>query len=210
MRFALVDRIDRDEARDLLNQELAKPEYNQRENPLVRFAAWLMEQLNNLLNVLPGSGSLSSVLIIVVVLIVVSAVIFASRQRLRDRALSVKAARSVLGEENLSAGQFRSRADSSAARGDWDAALLDYYRALTAGAGERTLLDDAPTRTAHEVAGTLATTFPDHGQALRWSADAFDRVRYGQQSCTQAEAERVRDLDGTVQKARPVAAWSRA
>lgn len=208
MRCVLLDRIDRDEARELLVRELAKPEYNQRENPLVRLARWLSEQLNNLLNVLPGSGSLSVVLIIVVVLIVLSAVLFASRQRLRDRALSLKAARSVLGEEHLSAQEFRARADRSASAGDWDAALLDYYRALTAGAGERTLLDDAPTRTAHEVAGTLATTFPDHGEALRWSADAFDRVRYGQQSCAQTEAERVRDLDSTVQKARPVASWS--
>ncbi|MGC1209567.1 MAG: DUF4129 domain-containing protein [Ornithinimicrobium sp.] len=208
MSFALQDPIDRDEARDLLVRELAKPEYNQRENPLVRFARWLSEQLDNLLNVLPGSGSLSAVLIIAVILIVISAVVFASRQRLRDRALSIKAARSVLGEENLSAKEFRARANRSAASGDWDAALLDYYRALTAGAGERTLLDDAPTRTAHEVAGALATTFPDHGAELGWSADAFDRVRYGQQSCTQAEAERVRDLDTTVQKARPVAAWS--
>lgn len=208
--MSLVEGPGRDEARDLLIQELAKPEYNRRENPLVRLAQWLMEQLNNLLNVLPGSGSLSAVLIVLVVLFVISAVVFASRQRLRDRTLSITSTHSVLGEESLSAKQYRARADRSGAAGDWDTALLDHYRALTAGAGERTLLDDAPTRTAHEVAVTLATTFPDHGEDLRWSADAFDRVRYGQQSCSQGEAERVRDLDRIVQKARPVAAWSQA
>ncbi len=206
--MSLANDPDRGEARDLLIQELAKPEYNQRENPLVRLANWLTEQLNNLLNVLPGSSSLSSVLVVLVVLLVVSVLVFASRQLLRDRTLSAASAGAVLGAENLSAQEFRARADHCGALGDWDGALLDYYRALTAGAGERTLLDDAPTRTAHEVAGTLATTFPDHGQDLRWSADAFDRVRYGQQSCSRDEAERVRDLDRVVQKARPVAAWS--
>ncbi|MGB6020762.1 MAG: DUF4129 domain-containing protein [Ornithinimicrobium sp.] len=205
---SLVDGPDRDEARDLLIQELAKPEYNRPENPLLRLAGWLADQLDNLLNVLPGSGSLSSILVVLVLLLVVSALVFASRQRLRERTLAAGSADSVLGEENLSAEQYRARADGCASRGDWAGALLDYYRALTAGAGERTLLDDAPTRTAHEVASTLASTFPEHAPDLRWSADAFDRVRYGQQSCSQEEAERVRDLDRVVQKARPVATWS--
>ncbi|MGB3764668.1 MAG: DUF4129 domain-containing protein [Ornithinimicrobium sp.] len=206
--MSLVNGPDRDEARDLLIQELAKPEYNRPENPLLRLAGWLADQLNGLLNVLPGSSSLSSILVVLVLLLVVSALAFASRQRLRERTLAAASADSVLGTESLSAQEYRARAEGCASRGDWAGALLDSYRALTAGAGERTLLDDAPTRTAHEVAGALATTFPEHAPDLRWSADAFDRVRYGQQSCSREEAERVRDLDRIVRKARPVTAWS--
>ncbi|MGB3828252.1 MAG: DUF4129 domain-containing protein [Ornithinimicrobium sp.] len=206
--ITVVDGPDRDQAREMLIQELSKPEYNRRENLLVRLGRWLIEQLNELLTVLPGSGSLSALVIILVVAIVVAAAVFAFRQRLRDRALAAPAAHAVLGADNLGAQDYRDRAQRAAKAGQWDAVLLDSYRALTASAGERTLLDDAPTRTAHEVAATLATTFPDHHDALRACADAFDRVRYGLQSCTQAEAERVRDLDLALGRARPVAAWA--
>lgn len=199
---------DADGARELLRRELTKPEYNQPRGWLSRLLDWVNERLSSLLNVVPGSGWLSVLLVILVAVIVVLAVVFAVRHRLRDKSLSRTWSRTVLDDENLTAAQYRDRARQAASSADWDTCLLDSFRALTASAGERTLLDDAPTRTAHEVADRLAVTFVDRAADLRWSADAFDRVRYGEISCSQGDAEHVRDLDRAVEKARPAAAWS--
>lgn len=208
--MSIADEPNADEARDLLIQELSKPEYNQPENLFQRIQQWIMEQLNSMLNVLPGSGSLSTLLIVLVLVIAFAAAAFAFRQRLRDRGLSTPEGQGVLEGENLSAKDYRARAEKAVAAEDWDTVLLDSYRALTASAGERTLLDDAPTRTAYEVAASLALTFPDHGEDLRRAAEAFDRVRYGRRPCRRPDAEEVRDLDRIVERARPVAAWTQA
>ncbi len=199
---------DAEGARDLLQWELSKPEYNQPLGLLTRLIGWVNDRLSSLLNVVPGSGWLSVLVIILVVGIVVVAVVFVARHRLRDQTLSRSSAGTVLDDENMSAAQYRDRARQAASAGDWDVCLLDSFRALTASAGERTLLDDAPTRTAHEVADRLAVMFADRAVHLRWSADAFDRVRYGEISCNQRDAERVRDLDRAVEKAKPAATWS--
>lgn len=206
----VVDGPDADEARDLLVRELSKPAYNRPENLFERISQWIMDQFNSMLDVLPGSGSLSTLLIVCVVLIAVAAAAFAFRQRLRDRGLSSAGSPSVLENDNLNAKDYRARADRAAVALDWDAVLLDSYRALTASARERTLLDDAPARTAHEVAGSLALTFPDRGEDLRRAADAFDRVRYGRRPCQFVEAAEVRELDRAVERARPAAAWAQA
>lgn len=200
---------DADGARELLQRELSKPEYNAPDNWIQRIADWVFEQLDSLLNVVPGSGWLSGLLILLVLAIVIMAIVFATRHRLRDKTLRSTIANAVLDDANLTAANYRARARQAAVAGDWDGCLLDSYRALTASAGERTLLDDAPTRTAHEVADRLALAFAERAEDLRWSADAFDRVRYGEISCGKAEAERVRDLERSIDRTKPVAAWSR-
>lgn len=200
---------DGDGARDLLQRELSKPEYNAPENIIQRLVDWLFQRLGSLLNVVPGSGWLSGLLIVLVLAIVVVAIVFATRHRLRDRTLRSNSG-VVLDDVNLTATDYRARARQGAAAGNWDGCLLDSYRALTASAGERTLLDDAPTRTAHEVADRLAVTFTEHADDLRWSADAFDRVRYGEISCDKDDAERVQNLDRSIEHTKPAAAWSPA
>lgn len=197
-----------EEARQLLQDELAKPDYNQPESWIERLVDWVFEQLSELLLVLPGSSSLSTLLILGVVAIVVISAVFVLRHRLRESTMSLKNAGSVLDEVNLSAGDYRQRAVQAARGGDWDTVLLDSYRALTASAGERTLLDEAPSRTAHEVSMQLGPAFPTHAEALRTAADDFDRVRYGEQHCTRERAEAVRDLDAAVLATRPESTWA--
>ncbi len=203
-----VSGLDEDQARELLVTELAKPQYNQTEDPITRFINWLFEQLASLLNVIPGSSSLSTALIVAVLAIAIVATIFAVGIGRRDRNLSARGTGAVLEDETLNAADYRGRAAEAEERGDWEAVLLDSYRALTAASGERTLLDDAPTRTAHEVGVTLAGPFPGQAESLSTSADAFDRVRYGKRSCTRDDALAVRELDRTLQKTRPVPTWA--
>jgi len=196
------------ESRRLLTEELSRPEYNRPEDLLDRLLSWLLEQLDRLLQVLPGSGGLASILIGAVVVIAVAACVLAMRGRLRSSALGPQSPGAVLEETHLSGRDYRQRAARAAERGDWDTVLLDSYRALTTAAGERTLLDDAPTRTAHEVALHLGRVFPDHRLSLLQAAEGFDRVRYGGRSCSPAEAVAVRELDATVMQARPARAGS--
>ena len=66
--------------------------------------------------------------------------------------------------------------------GDAETAVLEAYRALARSAVERTLLDDLPGRTAHEVAVALAPVFPASAASLALAADTFDAVRYGRRS----------------------------
>ena len=60
---------------------------------------------------------------------------------------------------------------------------------VASGAVERTLLEDAPSLTAHEIAGRLGSTFPEQAQDLRAAADRFDAVAYGDEPASRADAE---------------------
>lgn len=111
--------------------------------------------------------------------------------------------RAGLAEEGLSAEGYRQRARAAAHQGDWDAVLLDSYRALAASAVERTLLDELPGRTAHEAAVALAPLFPEHRAALEMTAMAFDAVRYGHLSATPDQAHQAAELDTSVLHSRP-------
>ena len=60
---------------------------------------------------------------------------------------------------------------------------------------ERGWLDDRPGATAHEVAGALASTYPDQRGRVSGSADLFDAVRYGDRPATRDQAAEVLALD---------------
>jgi len=199
---ALLD-PDRDQARDWLEHELSGPGYNRAE-PLVRRALdWLLDRLDQLLSLVPGSQSLGWLLVLAVLLVVAVVAVFAVRGRRRNGALSQGGTGSVLEDPSLSAADYRSRADRAAQTGDWDTVLLDSYRALAADGVKRTLLDHAAALTAHEVGADLGRSFPAQQTELLGAADLFDLVRYGKGSSTEQEASRVRDLDRTLSRTRP-------
>ena len=82
--------------------------------------------------------------------------------------------------------------------------MLEAYRAIARSAVERTLLDDLPGRTAHEVAVALVPVFPASAASLATAADVFDAVRYGRRA---ARVESARDrlaLDAALATTRPV------
>lgn len=188
------------EARQWVLDELAKGRYTTEPSPWQRFVEWLQELFSGQ----PGSALLPSwgvVVVVVVLLAVVALVVLRlvraepSTRRGRDR--------SVLDDEGLSAADYRARARDARSRGDWDAVLLDSYRALATSAVERTLLTDLPGRTAHEVAVALGPVFPRHADSLAASAAEFDAVRYGHTHTTQALATATAELDTALLAARP-------
>lgn len=192
------------EARQWVQDELAKGHYTTQPSPLQRFLEWLWNHL--------GGGQGGGVLppwavgLLVLAVLAVVALVVALRLRAEPSVGRARRGRSVVDDEGLTATDYRARAASARSRGDWDAVLLDSYRALAAAAVERTVLTDLPGRTAHEVAVALASAFPEHAAALATGATEFDAVRYGHRRTTQASASAVADLDATLAAARPVLA----
>lgn len=194
---------DRDEARELLRVELTNPEYNRPESLVVQVVNWLFDRLSRVINILPGTDGLSVLMLVVILAVVALAIFFAVRGTRRSGRLTDKATGPVLAEVGLSAADYRARAERAARAGDWDAVLLDSYRAIAAGADERTLLDDVPGTTAHEIAVGLRDPFPQQTDGLLAAANAFDAVCYGRQHTDREGAERVRDLDRVLDRTKP-------
>ena len=86
------------------------------------------------------------------------------------------------------------------------AATADAFRAIAAASAERTLLDDVPGHTAHEIGAALALVFPAEWDEVRGAADLFDRVVYGRASVGLDDARSVLDLDSRLRATRPVLA----
>ena len=102
--------------------------------------------------------------------------------------------------------QYRERAAGARAAGRYGDAVLDSFRAMARDMGNRTLLDDAPGRTAHEVSVAVATAFPPFAGDLARAAQLFDSVRYGNGSVGAQQAEDVAALDTALARSRPAPA----
>lgn len=189
-----------DEARRWLEEELTSPRYRAQPSLLER----LREFLEDLLNSSPTGGLPSFVVPIAVglVLAVVGLVLWRVLRREVGRT-GDGAGAGVLDVPDVPAARLRASARAALARGDWDAAVLDGVRAVAKAAVERVVLDDAPGRTAHEVALALTTPFPGEDAALLAAADAFDAVRYGHRRAAEDTARAVLALDDRLAAARP-------
>lgn len=196
---------DRDEARRWLEDELRGADYQVRESLVLRAWRWVTDRLPTL--DLPGQlpSWAAWALLGVVLLAAAAVVLFAARDRWRRGSMTVLPGRgAVLEEAGVSASGYRRRAASAQAAGDHDAALLDAYRAIAAGAVERALADDRPGRTAHEVSVVLAPAFPNLAASLSEAADAFDSVRYGSAHAGARRAAAVVELERRLADTPPV------
>jgi hypothetical protein len=82
--------------------------------------------------------------------------------------------------------------------------VLEGFRALARGLGERDLVPDTPGATAQAIARTAADPFPDHADRLLAAARTFDGVRYLGVPADESAARNVLDADAAVTAARPV------
>jgi hypothetical protein len=190
-----------EEARRWLLDELAKAQYNPQPGLVERFLEWL----DDLLSATPTGGA-PSVLVPVVIVLLVAVLVLVLVTVLRREVRPAGATRGhVLDVPDVDAATLRRRAREARDRGDWDAAVLDGVRAVARSSVERVVLDDAPGRTAHEVALALASPFPGEAAALLRAADAFDAVRYGDRRATPEQARDVIALDDRLVTTRPAA-----
>ncbi len=195
---------DRDQARRLLQEELASPEYAEaRPNPL---AEWLRDALGALLewfdSVAGAAPSLPGWILPLILVVVAVVVLLLVRPRTNAAARAGRTA-AVLTDRTLGPDQHRRAAQAAAAAGDHGAALAAWYRALVREAEVRTVLTAKPGRTATEAAGDLETAFPTERDALHSAAEGFNAVVYGDRAAGAEEAAAVRDLDGRLRRLVP-------
>lgn len=192
-----------DEARQWAQQELSKAKYNHDPSWFQRALQWLQDTISHLLDASGQGGGTPLILLVAAVLIalLVWRVLAARR---REPLRSKEGADAILEGTGLTAAQLRAQATSAAARGDLDAAALDWFRTLARQGQERSLLPEGDYQTSHEVTRLLSDPFPDARGDLEWAATTFDRVRYGHGSATADEVERLRDIEATIHSMRPV------
>lgn len=191
-----------EEARSWLAHELASPAYADDRSLLQRFLDWLQQHHSGFDGQVGAPGWALPVVLVVLALVVVAILLVAVR---RSPTVSrTGPGTGVLDEPQLSADGYRARAESALLRGDVAAATADAFRAVAADAAERTLLDDVPGRTAHEIGAALTAVFPAESSAVLGAADLFDRVVYGRAAVVPDDARSVLDLDSRLRATRPV------
>jgi len=192
-----------DEARGLLIRELAKQPYQDAKPGLLQellrgFLQWVDDVLSSLQGLDANAGTL---LVGLAVLLLIAAIIWIVKPRLdrrrRDEAEVFEAGTARTADEH------RALAAAAAARGDWNAAVTEQFRALVRAAEQRTVLEAQPGRTADEVAGRLGPVFPGQAQGLRGAAALFDAVRYGNVPADRDGYRTVQELDTVLAAASP-------
>lgn len=182
-----------DDARSLLRQELAKPEYNDTDlvERIQRWVQRLFEDGVGAAHDVPPLGTFAA--IVVGLLIAVGIGLLVSRAR---RTARVRAERTpALTEELISAAGLRRRAEAALAEGRYGDALVDGFRALAVHQVERGRVEGLPQATAHELATALGAEFPAQREPIVRSADLFDSVLYGDHPATREQASDVLALD---------------
>ncbi|WP_380279176.1 DUF4129 domain-containing protein [Kitasatospora purpeofusca] len=197
----------RDAARDAARDELVKADYH-RHDPSIqeRVVNWVLDRIDDALGALAGGGTTGTtglVLFLVVALVIGAALWWrlGAPKRAARTDLGVFA-----GAGPRSAAEHRAEAERHAAAGRWAEAVREQMRALVRGLEERTLLDPRPGRTADEAAAEAGRALPEHAAALVAAARVFDDIAYGERTADQAAHQLLRDLDRTLERARPVLA----
>lgn len=185
-----------EEGRRLLRQELLHPEYHQ-QHLWDRFLAWLSRLFEGGVGAASGTSWAATAVTMVVVALLAIGVVWLVSQVRRDRRGRAQAA-AVLSEHREAADQLRLRAETALREGRHEDALVDGFRAVAARQVERGRLDDQPGATAHEVAASLATTYPGQGDQVGRAAELFDATLYGHHAVGRADAADVLGLDDTL------------
>ena len=206
-RFEVPVTPDAPTARDLLKDELTDPIYHQGPSLLERFLTWIRSLFDGV-SPLAISGAWVAVVLVAVILVIAVVALYVSGPVRRNRRMRHAP---VLGaDDTRSADDLLAAAARAAATGDFTAATLDAFRALARRSEERTILDPAPGRTAHEVALAIGTRLPHLAPVLASAAATFDAIYYGKRPADTASYEQMRDLDATAAATRPTALTSPA
>jgi Domain of unknown function (DUF4129) len=191
-----------EEGRRWAAEELAKSEYRNAEpgwlDSLWRsFLDWLLS-----LNGPAGeAGPVPGPVIGIVIAVVIAVAVVLARPRLNPKTRQRKEVFELHSE--LTASDYRLRAEASAAAGSWGDAVVDRFRALVRSAEDRTVLDPQPGRTADEVALALSVPFPAEAGRLDRAAETFDAVRYGNWTAGSPDYQAIAGLDQHLEATKP-------
>ena len=149
----------------------------------------------------PG-GWFGLIALAILAVLAVTAVIYLVRPARSGRAR----AESVLGDEPMTARDYRLAAEREAAAGNYAAAIVETVRAIAADLDERGVLSPRPGRTADELAAEAGRELPGQAADLRTAARLFDDIRYGDKDGSLAGYQLVSRVAENVRTARPAAA----
>ncbi|MEV7558636.1 DUF4129 domain-containing protein [Streptomyces sp. NPDC089795] len=194
----------REPAREAAERELSKPMYHENDPSLFdralrKFFDWLDDVLGAASGATPGGG-FGLFVILVLVLLAVGTLWW----RLGTPGRITTGAGVLFTDGTRGAADHRAAADAHAAAGRWTEAVQERMRAVVRALEERTLLDPRPGRTADEAAAEAAVTLPDHAAELRAAARTFDDVTYGGRTADADTYARLRALDLTLDRAKPL------
>ncbi len=198
--MSLPVELDRDEARELAERELAHPRYDS-DPPLLQQAfEWVIEKLNELLSAAGGVLSGPTGLVLLVLIFVIAAAILLRYGPPARRRRSH--AETVFGETKRSAREYRAAADAAAEAGRWSEAVTERFRAIIADLEERAFIDVRPGMTADEAAQEASQALPSLGSDLPSTAALFDSVYYGGLKATEDDDRRLRAIEAAVRDQR--------
>lgn len=190
-------------AREAAERELSRPMYHENEpNLLQRALNRFWEWIDSLFGAVSGGGPGGMIGLIAIVL-VVTALAAALWWRLGKPQRAAGSADSLFDDSPRSASAHRAAAEAHAAAERWNQAVQERMRAIVRSLEERALLDARPGRTADEAAAEAGRSLPDHADELRAAARVFDDVTYGGRTADRRACERLRDLDLSLERAKP-------
>lgn len=194
--MSLPVELDRDEARELAERELAQPRYDSDPPLLQRAFEWVIEKLNELLSAAGGVLSGPTGLVLLVLIFVIAAAILLRYGPPARRRKSH--AETVFGETKRSAREYRDAADAAAKAGRWSEAVTERFRAIIADLGERAILDVRPGMTADEAAREASQVLPSLSSDLPSAAALFDAVYYGGLEAAEDDDRRLRAIEAAI------------
>jgi Domain of unknown function (DUF4129) len=190
-----------DQARSWLEEELRSAAYH-RAPLLDRLVQWVEDRLADLSSPSAHLSGAPTVVTVLLTLLVAGLLLWVLPRVRRERSVR-RPAGAVLVDPRVTAAQYRARAAEARGTGRYGDAVLDSFRAVARDLSERTLLDDAPGLTAHEVSVAAAAAFPGDAAGLARAADLFDSVRYGSATASRQDADDVAALDARLARERP-------
>lgn len=196
--------VTRDAGREAAERELSKPQYHENDpslldRALTKALRWIADLFDAAAGAAPGGG-LGLFVIVVAVALAVAALWW----RLGSPRRALAGPGTLFHDGIRSAADHRAAAEAHAAAGRWNEAVQERMRAVVRSLEERTLLDPRPGRTADEAAAEAAVSLPGHTAELRAAARAFDDVTYGGRTADSDAYARLRALDDTLDRAKPL------
>ncbi|MGC5246268.1 DUF4129 domain-containing protein [Gordonia sp. DT219] len=192
---------DNGQARDWARDAWTSPQPSALDRLSDDIGSWIYQRFADVAGI---GKTIPGIIAIVVVVLLVALIIYALRfVRRTPRSAVTDGHHRVLTDDPTSAAAHRARAEELLAAGDNAGCIREAMRALTRRSIERSLLDDTPSLTAHEVAVRLQPAFGEFAISLTEAAGLFDRVVYGHATATAEQARSVLTLDADLKSARP-------
>lgn len=190
--WPLASTPDQDEARRLLEEELARPEYSPELNPVTRFIRDILDWITGAFGEEARSLPLEYVLLggTTIIVALVALTVALNPVRLSSR----KQSTALFEDTSLTLSQVHDHYLVARKEGDLSASVIWGFRLLVLSLDADGTIHDSPGLTAREAATIAGKVRPDLAPALEATAEVFNDVRYGDLPATTDHVEAIETL----------------